>query len=85
MQIIPGARKVIKGTPKTSPLSLPIANDKTSKNNNPEIRGENKVCIHTTKKRNTSFLYKAKKPIQFITPNLLSLNLYLFLKSLIFF
>ena len=83
IQISPGARKVIKGTPKTSPLSFPIASDKTSKNNSAEIRGENNVCIHTTKKRNTSFLYKVKKPIQFIRPNLVSLNLYLWLKLFI--
>ena len=27
----PGAKKLIKGTPKTVPLSVPIANDKTNK------------------------------------------------------
>ena len=31
--ISPGARKFMKGTPNTSPLSLPIAKERTSKNN----------------------------------------------------
>ena len=29
--IKPGAKKLIKGTPKNIPLSVPIANDKTNK------------------------------------------------------
>ena len=39
----PGAKKLIKGTPKTLPLSVPIANDKTNKKSNAEIRGEKRV------------------------------------------
>ena len=40
IEINPGAKKVIKGTPRTLPLSEPIAKDKTSKNNKDEISGE---------------------------------------------
>ena len=36
----PGAKKLIKGTPKTLPLSVPIANDKTSRKSSAETRGE---------------------------------------------
>ena len=53
--IKPGAKKVIKETPKTSPLSFPIANDKTKRNNRDEISGEKIVCIHTIKNLKTSF------------------------------
>ena len=37
MAISPGARKVIKGKPKTSPLSDPIASESTSKNKSEPI------------------------------------------------
>ena len=36
----PGAKKLIKGTPKTLLLSLPIANDRTNKKSSAEINGE---------------------------------------------
>ena len=54
--IKPGARKVINGKPKTLPLSLPIANDSTSKNNKDVTSGEITVWIATIKNLNTSFL-----------------------------
>ena len=54
--IRPGARKVIKGKPKTSPLSDPIANERTSRNKSEVTSGEIIVCITTIKNRNTSFL-----------------------------
>ena len=38
--IKPGARKIMNETPSTSPLSLPMANDKTNKNKSEEIKGE---------------------------------------------
>ena len=41
--INPGAKNVMKETPKTSPLSVPMANDKTNKNNKDEINGEKSV------------------------------------------
>ena len=44
IEINPGAKKVIKGTPSTSPLSAPIARDKTSKKSKDEISGEKIVC-----------------------------------------
>ena len=40
MAIKPGAKKEIKETPKTSPLSDPIAKDKTIKNKRDDTRGE---------------------------------------------
>ena len=72
MAINPGARKLIKFTPKTLPLSLPIANERTSKNNKDVINGEKSVCIQTAKNLKTSFLYNVQKPIQLTKPNLLS-------------
>ena len=45
----------MKGTPKTLPLSLPIAKDKTNKKSNAEISGEKIVCIQTFKNLKTSF------------------------------
>ena len=47
--------KRTNGTPNTSPLSLPIANDKTNKNKSDEIKGEKIVCIQTFKNLRTSF------------------------------
>ena len=38
-----GAKNVMKETPKTSPLSVPMAKDKTNKNNKDEINGEKSV------------------------------------------
>ncbi len=52
----PGAKKLIKGTPKTLPLSVPMANDKTNKKSKAETRGEKIVWIQTFKNLNTSFL-----------------------------
>lgn len=43
MAIRPGAKKLMKGKPNTSPLSFPIASERTDKNNKLEISGENKV------------------------------------------
>ena len=40
MAIRPGARKVIKGNPKTSPLSLPMANVSTNKKRSEVTSGE---------------------------------------------
>ncbi len=54
--IRPGARKVMNGKPKTSPLSLPIANDSTSRNRIDVTRGDMTVWITTIKNLNTSFL-----------------------------
>ena len=36
----PGAKKLMNGTPKTLPLSVPMANDNTNRKSNAEIRGE---------------------------------------------
>ena len=83
IEINPGAKKVIKGTPSTSPLSAPIAKDKTSKKSKDEISGEKIVCIHTIKNLKTSFLYKVQAPTQFINPNLLDPILYFFVISTI--
>ena len=58
MAIKPGARKIINGTPNTSPLSEPIAKDSTNKKSNAEINGENNVCTQTFKNLKTSFLYE---------------------------
>ena len=55
IEINPGAKKVINETPNTSPLSAPIAKDKTNKNNNEEIKGEKSVCAQTFKNLNVSF------------------------------
>ena len=83
MAIKPGAKKVIKGTPNTLPLSDPIAKDKTIKNRSEETRGENIVCIQTIRNLKTSFLYKVQAPTQFIKPNLLTPILYFFIISTI--
>ena len=64
-------KKVIKDTPRTSPLSAPITKDKTSKKSKDETSGEKIVCIHTIKNLRTSFLYKVQAPTQLIKPNLL--------------
>ena len=40
MAINPGARKLINGNPKTSPLSLPIANERTNKNKRDVTKGD---------------------------------------------
>ena len=78
MAIKPGAKKVIKGTPNTLPLSDPIAKDKTSKKSKDETSGEKIVCIHTIKNLRTSFLYKVHVPYQLTNPNLLFPILYFF-------
>ena len=70
IEINPGAKKDTNGTPRTSPLSTPIAKDITSKNNKEEISGEKIVCIQTIKNLKTSFLYNAQAPIQLTKPNL---------------
>ena len=49
MAIRPGAKKLIKGKPNTSPLSFPIAREIIDKNNKLEISGENKVWTQTLK------------------------------------
>ena len=53
--ITAGAKKVIKGTPKTSPLSLPMATESTPKKSNDETNGEKIVCAQTIKNLKTSF------------------------------
>ena len=83
IEINPGAKKDMKGTPKTSPLSAPMARDKTSKKSKDEISGEKIVCIQTIKNLKTSFLYKVQAPTQFINPNLLDPILYFFVISTI--
>ena len=55
IEINPGAKKVIKETPSTSPLSVPKAKDRTSKNSNEEINGEKSVCAQTFKNLKVSF------------------------------
>ena len=54
--ISPGARKVIKGKPKTSPLSDPIASESTSKNKSEVTSGDIIVCIATLRNLRISFL-----------------------------
>ena len=83
IEINPGAKKVIKGTPRISPLSAPIARDKTSQKSKDEISGEKIVCIQTIKNLKTSFLYKVQAPTQLINPNLLDPILYFFVNSTI--
>ena len=73
----------MKETPSTSPLSVPIAKDKTSKNSNEEISGEKSVCAQTFKNLNVSFWYNVQAPTQFIKPNLLVPILYFFVISTI--
>ena len=59
--IKPGARKVIKETPSISPLSLPIANERTSKNKSDE---EHRVWyVGITRARNNLYKLKAKKKV----------------------
>ena len=72
MAIRPGARKVIKGKPNTSPLSFPIANESTSKNRSDVTSGDIMVWIITIKNLSTSFLYSVQNPIQFTLPNFFS-------------
>ena len=81
--IKPGAKNIIKGTPRTSPLSVPIAKDKTNKNKSDEINGEKIVCAQTIKNLKTSFWYKVQAPTQLIKPNLLFPILYFFIISTI--
>ena len=58
----------IKGNPKTSPLSSPIAKERTAKNKRDVINGDISVCIATIKNLSTSFLYNVQKPIQLTLP-----------------
>ncbi len=58
MAIRPGAKKLIKGKPNTSPLSFPIARESTDKNNKLDISGESKVWAQTIKNLLTSLTYK---------------------------
>ena len=60
--IKPGAKKLIKETPKTFPLSEPMAKDKTKRNNKDEIKGENIVCTQTIKNLKTSFYKESTCP-----------------------
>ena len=83
MAIKPGAKNVINGTPNTSPLSDPIANDKTSKNKRDEVNGEKIVWIQTIRNLKTSYWYNVQAPVQFIKPNLLFPILYFFVISTI--
>ena len=54
--IKPGAKKVMKGKPKTSPLSLPMARLKTNKKRREVISGVIIVWIATIRNLRTSFL-----------------------------
>ncbi len=54
--IKPGAKKLMKEKPKTSGLSLPIANVSTNKKSKEVINGEIIVCIATIRNLRTSFL-----------------------------
>ena len=54
--INPGAKKVMKGNPSTSPLLFPIATDKTKRNRREEIMGDKRVWTHTTRNLKTSLL-----------------------------
>jgi len=72
IQISPGAKKVINEKPKTSPLSLPIANDRTNKKSKEVISGEKIVCIQTAMNRLHSFNHKEYAPIQLTYPNFFS-------------
>ena len=83
IEINPGAKKFMNGTPRTSPLSVPIARDKTSRKSKDETSGEKIVCNQTIKNLRTSFLYKVQAPTQFIKPNLLDPILYFFVISTI--
>ena len=70
------AKKLMKDTPKTSPLSLPIAKDKTNRKSKADTNGEKIVCAQTIRNLKHSFLYSAHVPIQLIKPNLLVPILY---------
>ena len=76
--INPGAKKLIKGEPKTSPLLLPSAKDKTDKNNKLDTSGDRRVCCQTVINLLHSLSHKLLKPIQLIYPNLLTPILYFF-------
>ena len=54
--IKPGAQKLKKGKPNTSPLSVPIASDKTIKKSKEVTMGESIVWTATIKNLRTSFL-----------------------------
>ena len=72
MAIRPGAKKLIKGKPNTSPLSSPIAREIIDKNNKLDISGESKVWAQTIKNLLTSLTYKLYAPTQLTKPNLLT-------------
>ena len=73
----------MKDTPNISPLSAPIAKDKTNKNNKDVINGEKSVWAQTFKNLKTSFTYKVHVPYQLTKPNLLVPILYFFVISTI--
>ena len=58
IHISPGTRKTAKEKPKTSPLSFPMANVRTRRNNKDVNKGDKIVCIQTTIKRLHSFSHK---------------------------
>ena len=57
--INPGARNEINGTPRTFPLSVPIATDNTSRNNSDDINGE-KIVLLAKRLLNTPYLWGGK-------------------------
>ena len=66
---IPGTRKVMKGTPMTSPRVGPIAMVKIISKSPALISGAMMVCDQTFIKRLTSRSIKVATPIQLTRPN----------------
>ena len=64
IHIRPGAKKAMNEYPKTSPLSFPIAKDKTKRNKRDVIKGEKIVCIQTVMNLLHSFNHKEYAPNQ---------------------
>ena len=70
----PGAKKLIKGTPKTLPLSVPMANDNTNKKSKADTKGE-KIVFESRHLKISKLLFGIKSKLQ---PNLL-IQIFLFL------
>ena len=81
--INPGAKKIIKECPRTSPLSFPRAKDKTDKNNKLDTSGDRSVYCQTARNLLHSLSHKLLNPIQFMKPNLLTIIWYFLFNSTI--
>ena len=66
--MMPGAMKVVKGTPITSPRRGPMAMEKITMKSPAVTSGARRVCVQTFTKRSTSRSQSVQRPSQFTRP-----------------